>query len=136
VTVAPARRGPVPELDDPAGGLDDVVHQRFRLGILTIAFEDSPVQFSDLQRTLELTPGNLGRHLNVLEGAGLIKVSKGFAGRRPWTAVAITPVGRKALRAEVAVLKAIVLRVEQVDTQGQRRVPRTLPRATPQLSSS
>jgi DNA-binding MarR family transcriptional regulator len=122
-------------LTDPAGGLEDLVHQRFRLAILTIAAECSPVQFGHLQRELELTPGNLGRHLNVLEDAGLLKVSKGFAGRRPWTAVAITPAGRKALRAEIAVLKAIVVRVEQVELRRQNTVPRTLSRpATPRLS--
>jgi DNA-binding MarR family transcriptional regulator len=124
-------------LTDPAGGLEDIVHQKFRLAILTIAVEASPVQFGHLQRELDLTPGNLGRHLGVLEEAGLIKVSKGFAGRRPWTAVAITPAGRKALRAEVAVLKAIVVRVEQVEIRRRSPVPRTFsPRAAPRLSSS
>jgi len=131
------RRGSIPELTDPAGGLDDLVHQRFRLAILTIAMEGGPVQFGHLQRALDLTPGNLGRHLSVLEEAGLIKVSKGFADRRPWTAVAITSVGRKALRAEIAVLKGIVVRVEQVETGRRSAVPRTLsPSATPRLSSS
>jgi DNA-binding MarR family transcriptional regulator len=124
-------------LTDPAGGLEDIVHQKFRLAILTIAMEGGPVHFGHLQRALDLTPGNLGRHLLVLEEAGLIKVSKGFAGRRPWTAVAITAPGRKALRAEIAVLKAIVVRVEQVETRRRNPVPRTLsPPATPRLSSS
>jgi len=127
----------MPKLTDPAGGLGDLVHQRFRLAILTIAVEGSPVQFGHLQRALDLTPGNLGRHLNVLEEAGLIKVSKGYAARRPWTAVAITAAGRKALRAEIAVLKAIVVRVEQVETRRRSPDPRALsPSATPRLSSS
>jgi DNA-binding HxlR family transcriptional regulator len=131
---SPDGRVPIPTLTDPVGGIEDVVHQRFRLVILTIAVEVSPVQFGHLQRTLGLTPGNLGRHLNVLEEAGLIKVSKGFADRRPWTAVAITPAGRKALRAEVAVLKAIVSRVEQVEMQRRSsRVP--APSSTPRFAS-
>jgi DNA-binding MarR family transcriptional regulator len=131
------QRTPIPELTDPVGGLDDLVHQRFRLAILTIAVEGGPVQFGYLQRELDLTPGNLGRHLNVLEEAGLIKVSKGFTGRRPWTAIAITSLGRKALRAEIAVLKGIVLRVEQVETKRRSALPRTMaPAATPRLSSS
>jgi DNA-binding transcriptional ArsR family regulator len=130
-------RGSIPKLTDPAGGLEDLVHQRFRLAILTIALECSPVQFGHLQRALDLTPGNLGRHLGVLEEAGLIKVSKGFAGRRPWTAIAITSAGRKALRAEVAVLKAIVVRVELVETRRRSPAPRTFaPSAMPRLSSS
>jgi DNA-binding MarR family transcriptional regulator len=125
----------IPELTDPVGGIEDVVHQRFRLVILTIAVEISPVQFGHLQRTLGLTPGNLGRHLNVLEEAGLIKVSKGFTARRPWTAVAITPAGRKALRAEVAVLKALVSRVELVESKRPSPKPSS-PSATRRFAST
>jgi DNA-binding PadR family transcriptional regulator len=64
-----------------------------------------------------LTPGNLGRHLVVLEEAKLIKVAKTFEGRRPSTSISITAAGRKALRAEVAALKSIVDRVERAESE-------------------
>jgi hypothetical protein len=44
-------------LTHPANGLDDTVHQRVRLGILTIAHEARRVEFSYLRNNLELTAG-------------------------------------------------------------------------------
>jgi len=60
----------------PVTGLDEVVHQRVRLGILTIAHEARRVEFGYLRTQLELTAGNLSKHLSVLEEAGLIEVEK------------------------------------------------------------
>lgn len=70
-----------PRQPHPTNGLDETVHQRHRLGILTIAAE-ARAEFSYLRDALGLTPGNLSRHLTVLEDAGLIKVDKGYR-RRP-----------------------------------------------------
>jgi DNA-binding MarR family transcriptional regulator len=96
----------------PSEDLDDTVHQRVRLGILTIANESRKVEFRFLQETMGLTAGNLSQHIRVLEEAGLINVQKGTEGRRPRTWVSITRVGKVALRQEIAVLKALVGRVE------------------------
>jgi DNA-binding MarR family transcriptional regulator len=92
----------------PTAALDDVVHQRHRLGILTIAAAADRVEFGYLRDTLDLTPGNLSRHVTVLEQAGLVGVEKGYAGRRPRTWVGITPAGRHALAAELATLATLV----------------------------
>src|SRR6266480_4208482 len=73
----------------PTNGLDDTVHQRHRLGILTITAE-ARAEFGYLRGALGLTPGNLSRHLTVLEEAGLVQVEKGYQGRRPRTWVRIT----------------------------------------------
>ena len=93
----------------PTNGLDETVHQRHRLGILTIAAE-ARAEFSYLRDALGLTPGNLSRHLTVLEEAGLIKVDKGYHGRRPRTWVRITRPGRAALTAEIAALTELLRR--------------------------
>ena len=93
----------------PTNGLDETVHQRHRLGILTIAAE-ARAEFSYLRDALGLTPGNLSRHLTVLEEAGLIKVDKGYHGRRPRTWVRITRPGRAALAAEIAALTELLRR--------------------------
>jgi DNA-binding MarR family transcriptional regulator len=94
--------------DYPTNGIDETVHQRHRLGILTITAEADRAEFGYLRDALELTPGNLSRHLTVLEEAGLIQVEKGYAGRRPRTWVRITRQGRSALAAELDVLAALV----------------------------
>jgi len=94
--------------EHPTNGLDEIVHQRHRLGILTIAAEAKRAEFGYLRETLGLTAGNLSRHLTVLEEAGLVEVEKGYAGRRPRTWVRITRHGRAALAAELDVLAGLV----------------------------
>jgi DNA-binding transcriptional ArsR family regulator len=91
----------------PTNGLDDTVHQRHRLGILTITAE-ARAEFGYLRDTLGLTPGNLSRHLTVLEEAGLVHVDKGYQGRRPRTWVRITGQGRAALATELAALTELL----------------------------
>jgi DNA-binding MarR family transcriptional regulator len=97
----------------PANGLDDTVHQRVRLGILTIAHEARRVEFSYLRNNLELSAGNLSQHLGVLENAGLITIEKGYAGKRARTWVTLTKAGHAALAEEIANLKLLISRVEQ-----------------------
>jgi DNA-binding MarR family transcriptional regulator len=102
----------------PIAALEEVVHQRARLGILTITNEVRQVEFGYLLNTLGLTGGNLSQHLRVLEEAGLVRINKGFEDRRPRTWVSITAAGRNALLNEIAALKAIVSRVEGVRRRG------------------
>jgi DNA-binding MarR family transcriptional regulator len=97
----------------PANGLDDTVHQRVRLGILTIAHEARRVEFSYLRSNLDLTAGNLSQHLGVLETAGLVTIEKGYAGKRARTWITLTKAGRAALAEEIAHLKLLISRVEQ-----------------------
>jgi DNA-binding MarR family transcriptional regulator len=99
--------------DHPANGLDDVVHQRVRLGILAVAHQARQVEFGFLRSTLELTAGNLGQHLTVLEKAGLVHIEKGYEGKRPRTWVTLTSAGQAALRDEIAHLKQLIQQVEQ-----------------------
>jgi DNA-binding MarR family transcriptional regulator len=96
----------------PANGLDDVVHQRVRLGILTIAHESRRVEFGYLRTQLGLTAGNLSQHLGVLETAGLVEVEKGYAGKRGRTWITLTKAGDTALAEEIARLKLLITRVE------------------------
>jgi DNA-binding MarR family transcriptional regulator len=98
------------EAAHPTQALDDTVHQRHRLGILTITAEAERVEFTYLRDMLNLTGGNLSRHVAVLDEAGLIDVTKGYEGRRPRTWIAITATGRTALAAELDALEALVLR--------------------------
>jgi DNA-binding MarR family transcriptional regulator len=92
----------------PTNSIDETVHQRHRLGILTITAEAQRAEFGYLREALGLTAGNLSRHLTVLEKAGMIHVEKGYAGRRPRTWVRITGQGRAALAAEISALTELV----------------------------
>jgi DNA-binding MarR family transcriptional regulator len=103
--------GPEPG-SHPALDLDDAVHQKTRLALLTVLDEAERADFPYLKRTLSLTDGNLGRHLNVLAQQGLVHITKGYEGRRPRTWAAITPEGRQALAAEMSVLAALLRRFQ------------------------
>jgi DNA-binding MarR family transcriptional regulator len=95
-------------MSHPVQHLDEVVHQRNRLGILVVLKEARRVEFRFLRDTLDLTDGNLSRHLQVLEDARYVAVEKGYEGRRPRTWVRITPVGRRALAAELDALRQLL----------------------------
>jgi DNA-binding MarR family transcriptional regulator len=106
-----------PDAGHPVTGLDEVVHQRARLGILTIAHEARRVEFGYLRTHLELTAGNLSKHLSVLETAGLIEIEKGYQGRRGRTWITLTAAGTTALADEIARLKQLIVRVETTNEQ-------------------
>lgn len=108
---------PDPDATHPVLGLDEVVHQRVRLGILTVAHEARRVEFGYLRTQLELTAGNLSKHLSVLEAAGLIEVEKGYEGRRGRTWITLTATGDTALSDEMRRLKQLIARVETTNGQ-------------------
>jgi DNA-binding transcriptional ArsR family regulator len=93
--------------------LSDAVHQRSRLAILAVLYELSRADFRLLHQSTGLTDGNLGRHIQVLEGAGLVTVEKGYSGRKPHTVVEISPEGILALEAEVEVLRKLITKVSK-----------------------
>jgi DNA-binding transcriptional ArsR family regulator len=108
-------------------GLDRVLHEKARLGILTaLVTHPQGVSFSDLSRLCDLTDGNLSRHLDVLAEAGLVKITKGFDGRRPLTTGALTAAGRKRFREYLAQLEQ-VLRDAAAQTAGDGAKPRARP---------
>jgi len=104
-------------VSDSLDELDEVVHQRTRLGILAVLTEAGTAQFSFLRETLELTDGNLSRHLMILEDAGLVRIEKGYEGKRPRTWASITAPGRQAFRAEISSLKRLVARFESMSDE-------------------
>jgi DNA-binding MarR family transcriptional regulator len=90
-------------------GLNRVIHERARLGVLTsLTGHPKGLVFGDLRELCGLTDGNLSRHLHVLQEAGLVAVSKGFAHNRPQTVCKITPLGRQRYLDYLAVLEQVV----------------------------
>jgi DNA-binding MarR family transcriptional regulator len=118
--VTAATGTPDPAAGHPVTGLDETVHQRVRLGILTITHEARRVDFGYLRTQLDLTAGNLSKHLSVLEEAGLIEVEKGYEGRRGRTWVTLTAAGAAALADEIRHLKLLITRVETTGTPPDR----------------
>ena len=96
----------------PLAALDETVHQRARLGVLAILAENQEADFTHIKRSLGLTDGNLGRHLEVLAHAGHVTLRKGSDGRRARTWVRITPSGTQALNTEIELLRRLLLIAE------------------------
>ncbi len=90
-------------------GLDRVLHEKARLGILTslVAHPDG-LKFGELRALCALTDGNLSRHLDVLREAGLVEVWKGFEDRRPQTLARLSTDGRRRFIAYLEELERVV----------------------------
>jgi DNA-binding HxlR family transcriptional regulator len=90
-------------------GLDRIIHEKARLGILTCLISHTKgLAFSDLRRLCQLTDGNLSRHLQVLDEAGMVDIEKSFVDNRPHTNCRLTPLGRKRYGAYLGVLEQVV----------------------------
>ena len=90
-------------------GLDRTIHEKARLGILTsLITRPEGLSFNDLLRLCALTQGNLSRHLQVLEEAGLIDLTRSYQLNRPHTQVRLTKQGRQRFLDYLQVLERIV----------------------------
>lgn len=90
-------------------GLDRVIHEKARLGMLTsLMAHPKGLAFADLKQLCGLTDGNLSRHLQVLQEAGLVEVTKGYEGNRPHTTCRLTKAGRRRFLDYLAVLEGLV----------------------------
>jgi YD repeat-containing protein len=91
-------------------GLDRVIHERARLGLLTsLVAHPKGLAFGELKQLCRLTDGNLSRHLQVLQAAKLVEISKGFERNRSLTVCRITPSGRRRYVDYLAVLEQVIL---------------------------
>ena len=66
------------------------------------------VNFNDLKGLLQITDGNLASHLKSLEENQVIKVEKGFIGRKTNTSYSITKTGQKAFRLHLDALEKMI----------------------------
>jgi DNA-binding MarR family transcriptional regulator len=69
--------------------------------------------FLFLQRQTQMTPGNLSAHLNKLENAGYVEITKEFIERKPHTALALTKKGRNAFKQYRRDIKQIAERLPE-----------------------
>ncbi len=89
-------------------GLDQVIHERRRLGIVSALAANDRQTFAELKAVLKTTDGNLSVHARKLEEAGYIKVTKGFEDRKPRTEYRLTAKGRRALDTYLQQMESIL----------------------------
>jgi DNA-binding MarR family transcriptional regulator len=95
-------------VNNPIAGLNKIFDNRIRLGVMSILMVNDEVSFNDLKGMLEVTDGNLATHLVNLEENGLIKVHKGFIGRKTNTTYSITKAGEKAFNDHISALEKMI----------------------------
>ena len=79
--------------------LDETIHQSTRLRIMTMLVsmpETDRLAYGFIQKTLDLTGGNLTTHLRKLEDADFLVITKEFQDSKPHTWIQATPTGRRA----------------------------------------
>ena len=88
--------------------LDDHVVAPARLVLMTTLTAVSEAEFATLREALDVSDSVLSKHLGALEDVGYLKRHKGVRRGRRTTWISLTPTGRKALRAHVAALRALI----------------------------
>ena len=91
-----------------AVGLDRVIHERIRLGIVSALAVNESLTFTELKELLGTTDGNLSVHARRLEEAGYVACSKTFEGRIPRTDYRLTEEGRAVLDRYLRHMEALI----------------------------
>lgn len=93
---------------EPFLQLDRVIHEKGRLGIMSLLAASPQLAFTELRDTLNMTDGNITAHLRTLQESGYVAVTKSFQSGRPLTTFALTAEGRKAFATYIDLLEQIV----------------------------
>ena len=88
--------------------LEQLIHERTRLGIISALAVNETLRFNELKQLLGITDGNLSVHARKLEDAGYIACTKTFANRLPKTEFNLTPAGRRALEKYLNHMEALI----------------------------
>ena len=97
--------------------LNETIHQSTRLRIMSMLVlqpDTDRLAYGFIQRTLQLTGGNLTTHLRKLEGSGYLAITKEFQDAKPRTWVRATQEGRRAFAEYLSNLERALNRQWQV----------------------
>ena len=89
-------------------GLDRLIHERLRLGIISALAVNESLTFNELKHMVKTSDGNLSVHARKLEDAGYVNCSKTFDGRMPKTEYRLTNAGRRALERYLDHMEAVI----------------------------
>ena len=93
---------------EPFLQLDRVIHEKGRLGIMSMLAATPELAFTELRDALGMTDGNLTTHIRTLQEAGYVAVAKSYQNNRPLTTCSMTATGRKAFADYIGLLEQIV----------------------------
>ena len=93
---------------EPFLQLDRVIHEKGRLGIMSMLAASPELSFTELRDALEMTDGNVTTHIRTLQEAGYVAVAKTYQNNRPLTTCSLTAAGRKAFAGYIGLLEQIL----------------------------
>jgi DNA-binding MarR family transcriptional regulator len=93
---------------EPFLQIDRVIHEKGRMGIMSLLAASPELSFTEMRETLEMTDGNLTSHIRTLQQAGYVSIAKTYQNNRPLTTCSLTAAGRKAFTTYIDLLDQIV----------------------------
>lgn len=88
--------------------LDEIIHARIRLAVMTILITREKCDFATLKKQTKTTDGNLSTHLRKLEKAGYVEMEKVFVKRKPMTIYWVSEKGKIAYQHYLDKLMSLV----------------------------
>jgi DNA-binding MarR family transcriptional regulator len=95
------------EASHPRHRLNETIHAPVRFSIMAALAAADQAEFGFIRDTVEVSDSVLSKQVAVLESAGLVKVRKGYVGKRPRTWLSLTATGRRAFADHLDALRDI-----------------------------
>ena len=95
-------------------GFDATLHPPARLQIAAVLAQVDDAEFARLRSITGVSDSVLSKHLSALAEAGHIALRKAATGGRQRTWAALTSGGRKAFKAHVAALEALIATTAEI----------------------
>ncbi len=93
--------------------VDQLIHERIRLGIVSALAVNDSLTFKELKELLQTTDGNLSVHARKLEEANYIICQKSFDKRMPKTEYKLTTIGRKMFEKYLNHMEALIQAIRE-----------------------
>jgi len=88
--------------------LDDIIHSRVRLTIMSYLIGINEAEFNLLKKKVNATDGNLSANLKKLEQAEYIIVQKEFINRKPVSTYKLSSKGKEAFEIYIKKLEELI----------------------------
>jgi DNA-binding HxlR family transcriptional regulator len=102
------RPEPVATTPGDVAGIDRLIHEKTRLGIVSALAVNPSLSFNEMKSILQTTDGNLSVHARKLEEAGYLSCRKSHEGKMPRTEYSLTAAGRRALDKYLGHMEALI----------------------------
>lgn len=93
--------------EHPRHHLNDNLTHPVRFSLAAALATTDEIDFATVRDHLQVSDSVLSRQASGLEEAGIVRIKKGYVGKRPRTWLSLSPEGRTQWEAHLAALRAI-----------------------------